>query len=163
MKSNLAKFLFLLLPLLGVGATTLYFLENKNVSKANPLLSQIDLEINEKTFKVEVATTLKEQEAGLSNRKHLEKDHGMLFVFDTPNIKTFWMKNTFIPLDILYFDEFGNLVKAYPNAPPCKKMLCPTYSSQKPIKYVVELNGGTISSWGEETIRNTKINIPAIE
>lgn len=94
-------------------------------------------------FSVELATTDAMRAHGLMDRTHLAPHHGMLFVFAHQVPQTFWMKDTLIPLDILYFDKNRKLVSMQLNVPPCKTSPCPTYPSNKPALYVLELAAGT--------------------
>ena len=73
----------------------------------------------------------------------MSTDHGMLFVFPQAQPLTFWMKDTLIPLDMLFFDEAHRLVTIRTDVPPCKADPCPTYASTAPARYVLELNAGT--------------------
>ncbi|HEX5354128.1 MAG TPA: DUF192 domain-containing protein [Rhodanobacteraceae bacterium] len=100
------------------------------------------------TFSVEVAATPAEQEQGLMNRPSMPADHGMLFVFSEAQPVTFWMKNTLIPLDMLFFDTSHQLVAVKANVPPCKADPCKEYPSGVPIRYVLELNAGTAAKLG---------------
>ncbi len=75
-------------------------------------------------------------------------DHGMLFVFPDSEIRTFWMKNTLIPLDMLFFDSNRRLVTLLHDVPPCKADPCPIYPSTAPARYVLELNAGTAAKLG---------------
>lgn len=93
-------------------------------------------------FSVELATTNAMRARGLMDRTQLAADHGMLFVFARQAPQTFWMKDTLIPLDILYFDKDRKLVSMQLNVPPCKADPCPIYPSNKPAKYVLELQAG---------------------
>ncbi|HET8555122.1 MAG TPA: DUF192 domain-containing protein [Rhodanobacteraceae bacterium] len=93
-------------------------------------------------FSVELATTSAMRARGLMDRTQLAADHGMLFVFAHQAPQTFWMKDTLIPLDILYFDKDRKLVSMQLNVPPCKADPCPIYPSNKPAKYVLELQAG---------------------
>lgn len=93
-------------------------------------------------FSVELATTNAMRARGLMDRTHLAADHGMLFVFARQQPQTFWMKDTLIPLDILYFDKDRKLVSMQLNVPPCKTDPCPIYPSNKPALYVLELQAG---------------------
>ena len=72
----------------------------------------------------------------------------MLFVFPDTDQRSFWMKNTLIPLDILYFDADRKLVSMQLDVPPCKMDPCATYPSNAPARYVLELPAGTVSRLG---------------
>ena len=95
-----------------------------------------------KCFDVELARTLQEQEAGLMFRKELKKSQGMLFVFQTEDFYSFWMKNTFIPLDIIWIDKAGTVVFISKDNKLCAENFCPTIRSDKKAMYVLELNSG---------------------
>lgn len=99
-------------------------------------------------FSVEVAATPAEQEQGLMNRTSMPADHGMLFVFPDAAPVTFWMKNTLIPLDMLFFNTAHRLVTMKTNVPPCKADPCREYPSGVPVRYVLELNAGTAAKLG---------------
>ena len=99
-------------------------------------------------FSVELAETSEKQALGLMFREELADDHGMLFIFSHENIRRFWMKNCRIPLDIFYFDADLKLVSVAENARPCKTRNCPTYPSEGPAKYVLELNAGKAAELG---------------
>jgi uncharacterized membrane protein (UPF0127 family) len=94
-------------------------------------------------FSIELATDDAGRERGLMFRTELAADHGMLFVFPYVAPQSFWMKNTLIPLDILYFDDARKLVSMQLNVPPCKADPCATYPSDAPVRYVLELAAGT--------------------
>ena len=72
-------------------------------------------------------------------REKLNENDGMLFVFDDESYLAFWMKNTLIPLDIIFIDENYGIVDIK-NAVPCKEDPCALYKSLKPAKYVLEVN-----------------------
>ena len=93
------------------------------------------------TFTIEVADSPGKQELGLMFRDSMPKDHGMLFIFPGESMRSFWMKNTRIPLDIIYFDAEFRLVSVS-SAKPCRTTRCPGYPSDGPAKYVLELNQG---------------------
>ena len=96
-------------------------------------------------FTVEVADDPGEQQLGLMYRDNMPDEHGMLFIFEHEIPRSFWMKNTRIALDILYFDSAQNLVSMHQNVQPCRTPQCPSYKSIKPARYVLELNGGIAS------------------
>jgi uncharacterized protein len=100
-------------------------------------------EVGGRRFSVEVADTEDLRERGLMFRRELTPDQGMLFIHDEASPIAYWMKNTYIPLDILYFDEQKKLVSAQLNVPPCgEQEQCPIYPSAGPAKYVLEINAG---------------------
>lgn len=88
---------------------------------------------------VEVADDNNERGKGLMFRKKLNENDGMLFVFDDESYLTFWMKNTLIPLDLIFIDGNYGIVDIK-NAVPCKEDPCVLYKSLKPAKYVLEVN-----------------------
>ncbi len=99
-------------------------------------------------FEVEVATTNQTRARGLMDRTELAADRGMLFVFARQMPQVFWMKNTLVALDILYFDKDRKLVSMQLDAPPCKADPCPTFPSYAPALYVLELPAGTAARIG---------------
>ncbi len=103
----------------------------------------ISVTLHGQRFSVELATHEAAREHGLMMRTSLAADHGMLFVFPDTAPRGFWMKNTLIPLDILYFDAQRKLVSAQLDVPPCKADPCPIYPSTGPARYVLELSAGT--------------------
>ncbi len=96
---------------------------------------------NDVMFKVELAKTASEQAKGLMYRAELPEENGMLFVFDKDTPRTFWMKNTLIPLDMIFIDSKLEVVEVKANVMPCKEDPCPQYKSV-PAMYVLEINGG---------------------
>lgn len=127
-------------------ATTLAF----SACAAAPIAPRTDASVtlHGHRFNVELATTPAEQEQGLMDRTTLAPDHGMLFVFPDAQPRTFWMKNTLIPLDILFFDAARRLVAIQADAQPCRTDPCPLYPSAVPARYVLELNAGTAARLG---------------
>ena len=101
-----------------------------------------------KRFSVELAATQSEQALGLMFRDSMPADHGMLFIFPAEGMRSFWMRNTRIPLDIFYFDEDLKLVSVSENARPCRTQRCRGYPSAGPAKYVLELNAGKAAELG---------------
>jgi len=85
---------------------------------------------------------------GLMFRDRLRPDSGMLFMFPEDGEYPFWMKNTHIPLDILYFDKEYKLVSMHERVPPCRTDPCPYYASSGPAQYVLELNSGRAGKLG---------------
>lgn len=108
------------------------------------------VELKGHRFNVELALTHEEQARGLMFRDSLPDDHGMLFVFPAEAPRSFWMRNTRIPLDILYFDDELKLVSQVHSARPCVVRACPGYPSEAPARYVLELNAGKARELGVE-------------
>ena len=101
-----------------------------------------------KTFAVELATTSEKQALGLMFRDSMPQDEGMLFIFPNEAPRSFWMKNTRIPLDIMYFDKNLKMVSVSADTPPCRVTRCPSYPSTGPAMYVLELNAGKAQELG---------------
>ena len=97
--------------------------------------------LNGKTFEVEIADTQLERAQGLMFRKELKENSGMLFTFPESDKHSFWMKNTFIPLDIIWIDENFKIVYIYENAQPCRD-ICDSITPSKDARYVLEINSG---------------------
>jgi uncharacterized protein len=89
----------------------------------------------------EIADDAAERTQGLMFRTDLPEGQGMLFVFDTVNVLSFWMRNTLIPLDILYFDDAGNFVSGTTMV-PCEADPCTVYPSGQPARYALEVPAG---------------------
>jgi uncharacterized protein len=101
------------------------------------------VELNGKRYTVELADTPELRERGLMFRRDMPADAGMLFIHDSEEPLAYWMKNTYIPLDILYFDSRLKLVSAQLGVPPCgDQPRCPAFASAGPAMYVLELNAG---------------------
>jgi uncharacterized membrane protein (UPF0127 family) len=90
-------------------------------------------------FQVEVANSDITRAKGLMGRTSLPKFSGMIFIYDNPQIVSFWMKNTLLPLDVLYFQSDGRLLDIHEDTVPGS--LEPLVSSG-PVQFVLEINGG---------------------
>lgn len=118
---------------------------------------------------IEMVDTDEGRIKGLMNRKELAYDGGMLFVFQNEDVLSFWMRNTLIPLDIIYMDKNGvvTAIHTMKTEPPqasnesdaayCARL--PLYSSIKPAKYALELNAGMAS----EIKVGDKIKLPSLK
>jgi len=96
---------------------------------------------NGASFEVELAKTPAEKTQGLMFRDSMPENHGMFFLFDEESPRTFWMKNTKIPLDMLFLDKDMVVVEVKADIQPCAEDPCPSYPS-KPAQYVLEINAG---------------------
>jgi len=127
---------------------------------SNPIMLNTDLPVKKfviassngsHKFQVEIASTDAQRKVGLMNRKSLDDDKGMLFIFQSSGVVNFWMKNTLIALDIVYIDSNGYIKHISKNAQPCTAANdhdCPLYNSEKDVQYVLELKGGITDKLG---------------
>ena len=97
---------------------------------------------NESCFDVEIADTPEERATGLMHREALDQDKGMLFIFEDSGVFPFWMKNTLIPLDIIWISQDNNVVYISKATRPCLANPCPPVNPGKVALYVLEVNGG---------------------
>lgn len=95
-------------------------------------------------FKIAIADNYKKREQGLMNIKKLPEDHAMLFIFDNPQIAGFWMKNTLIPLDIIFVDQSNKIVNIAKNNKPLSENLI---SSKYEIDKTIEVNAGIVDKY----------------
>ena len=120
---------------------------------------------NEKCFNIELAVTEQERTIGLMNRTFLDADKGMLFIFPSEGIYSFWMKDTLIPLDMIWINTDYEIVHIKENALPCnlftkklnqKNEECEIFTPNKEAKYVLEINSGLSKKYDIKV--NDKIN-----
>jgi len=100
-------------------------------------------------IQAEIADTPQKRATGLMYRDHLKKDHGMLFIFSEPQAWTFWMKNTKIPLDLIWMDGKKRVIYIERNVPICTRTddSCPQYRPNDDAVFVLEIAGGTVDGY----------------
>lgn len=116
----------------------------------HPLLAAelISVRVGTTAFQVEIARTTEQKMRGLMFRSALAAKHGMLFLQE-PSPAQFWMKNTYIALDLLFFDPEQRLTQIISNVPPCRTPQCPIYASNaNNISYILEINAGAAAQYG---------------
>ena len=96
-------------------------------------------------FQIELAESNKEIQIGMMWRKSMSKDMGMLFLMPEEKIQSFWMKNTYIPLDIIYINSERRVVSIIDNAKPMSENPLP---SMEPANHILEVSGGTCAKLG---------------
>lgn len=115
-------------------------------------LKEISVTINTQSggqvFSAEVAENEAQREKGLMFRNALAADHSMLFTFEKAEQLSFWMKNTLIPLDMLFIGPDHKIVRALKWVMPCQADPCPLFGPIQPAQYVLELNGGVAEKLG---------------
>lgn len=110
-------------------------------------LDQLEIKTDSGThrFVVELALTGEERAIGLMHREQMDEDAGMLFRFDTSRPVAMWMKNTLIPLDMIFIRADGTVANVHQNAVPHSEKII---ESGEPVLYVLELNGGIAEKVG---------------
>ncbi len=106
------------------------------------------VEVGGQRYSVEIADDDAERARGLMFRDELGAEAGMLFLFPREAPRAFWMRNTRIPLDIVYIDEERRIVAWSLDTPPCRTRRCPNYPSGVPARYVLEVNAGEMERLG---------------
>lgn len=125
--------------LLAVNLIFLFFLTTGCMSQ-----KQVVFHVQNGDYKIEVeiADTDAEIQKGFMFREKLELDKGMLFVFKEEALRAFWMKNTLIPLDMIFVSKDKKVTNIAENVQPCTEDPCGNYPSKEPAEYVIEINGG---------------------
>lgn len=100
-----------------------------------------------KKIDIEIADTQYERETGLMYRRSMEESHGMLFIYPEEALRSFYMKNTYIPLDIIYYSKDSAVVSFQENAKPLDMTSLPSF---KPAQFILELNAGKVKQWNIE-------------
>ena len=117
---------------------------------------------NGKIIRAEVAASGAERTRGLMDRPSLDAGQGMLFLFPEEAAHQFWMKNTLIPLDIIWLDRDKRVIYVSQNTPPCPVMMmnCPTYGPKLPTSYVLEIGAGLAAKHGIKERTTLAFTIP---
>ena len=111
-----------------------------------PIFSNIECKITLKNDKsklltLDIADNFEKRSQGLMNRKKLEPNSGMLFVWEDSKIRNFWMKNTYFNLDLFFINDEGTIVEIYKNAKAFDET---NIISKEKVKFVLEMNAGDI-------------------
>jgi hypothetical protein len=96
-------------------------------------------------YRVEIAATPEARELGFQNRTYLEPHRGMVFLFPHDQYVSFWMRDTLIPLDIIFVDVTGRVLRVVHSAAPRSDQ---THTSLSPVRFVIELAGGAARRTG---------------
>lgn len=100
--------------------------------------------INSTPITLAIANTPQLQAKGFMTVKNIPENQGMIFTYDEETIRSFWMKNTYVPLDIIFLNKDFQIINIHHQTPPCididpDQLNCPTYSSTEPSQYIIEL------------------------
>ena len=132
------KIIYILLVIFGIFLIGSGLKQSTNINKS---LDSNKVSINNQEIKVEIADDFYKIKQGLSYREKLDKDRGMLFVFNDKNERIFWMKDMNFPLDIVWIDD-NKIVGIEKNCLPGGSNPEKQYYSKIPVNYVLEVNGG---------------------
>lgn len=150
----------ILLVFVGLGAWGVTALSNKS-DEPEYLTCQVfykrdaQVKVNRTTLYAEVADSPEQLQKGLSSRDCIGENQAMLFVFDQPSQYSFWMKDMKFPIDIVWLDAGGKVVKVQPNVSP--DSYPNTFTNTEPALYVLELQAGRAESLGLEPGSNVEI------
>jgi uncharacterized membrane protein (UPF0127 family) len=100
------------------------------------------------TFSVEVASTKRQRNLGLMFRKNLAHNNGMLFIFEQEERQRVWMKDTLIPLDVVFISAQEKIVSIIKDLKPCMSHSCRIFISPEKAKYMLEIMAGTVQKKG---------------
>jgi uncharacterized membrane protein (UPF0127 family) len=114
------------------------------LSCSSGLEERIQVEIGGQSFRIEVARTLEQKRQGLMNRKSLGAREGMIFVYDTDQHLAFWMKNTSIPLTLVFLSKDGRIQQIEELEPFSLKSVV----SERAVRYALELSAGVLDELG---------------
>lgn len=137
--------------LIGAAYAALFVLSSSMAMAEQPMILEVDpaplvadTGTQKKSFEVEIADDENERARGLMFRENMSADRGMLFVYSSQQPVAFWMKNTILPLDLVFIDEKGKVVGVLPGEPYSEAPISPGVNSQ----FVLELNAGTAAKIG---------------
>ena len=142
MPKNYRFYIVLLIAIAGGAGLIFIFTMNNNKKVC----------IADKCFRVEIADTNQKRAEGLMYRENLEQGGGMLFIFEKEGFYSFWMKDTLIPLDIVWINKNKEVVHIEKNISPCAKEPCPKYKPSQKAMYVLEINPNSNIKTGETVI-----------
>jgi len=131
--------------------------------QANGHTSRAFVDFEGHRYFVDIADDDQSRARGLMFVDEMADNHGMFFIFPREAPRSFWMRNTRIPLDIIYLDRDLQVVSISEDTPPCRIRRCPSYPSDAPAQFVLELNAGQAAAIGlapGEQIQLGNIELP---
>ncbi len=154
MKLILLLFAVLLLIIVGIQFSQKYFTGNISIFSQGPTAT-----IKNQSFKLNYAKSEKEREIGLSQKKSMPENYGMLFTFDKADLYPFWMRDMEFPIDIIYINN-NKIVTIYSSAQPPKNTTdsLPIYKPDNAANMVLEINAGLSDKYGFQKGDEVKIS-----
>ena len=131
------------------------FISLSGASFAAAKFDRVSLIINGARYSIEIAKTWKQRSQGLMFRESLDIRQGMLFVYPQPGNHRIWMKNTLIPLSVIWLDDNETVIEVK-ILPPCKLDPCPSYGVSEPAKYIIELSSEVTGVKSGDIIKGIK-------
>lgn len=116
--------------------------------RAHPATRFIPLTLGGVEFTAEVADTAEKQALGLMFRRQISPRFAMIFPYPDEDIRTFWMKNCSVSLDLIFVNRYHQIIGITPRVPPCRTEPCPVYASPSPAMFVIEVAGGRAAELG---------------
>ena len=111
-------------------------------------------------FTAEIADTPERWARGYMFRREIGDSEAMVFVFPEAGFHPFWMKNTLVPLDMIWMDDAFTVVHLQDAAPPCRRDPCPSYGPPRKVRYVLEVRGGIAAREGLKIGERLRISFP---
>jgi hypothetical protein len=115
---------------------------------------------DDRLFVAEIADTPARIERGYMFRREVGEDEGMIFVFPGPGFHSFWMKNTLVPLDMIWMDDAFAVIHVEHAVPPCQADPCPAYGPPRKSRYVLEVRAGAARAAGLKIGDRLRIAFP---
>lgn len=139
------KILNIVGPIASLALVTLPFVFYYLARKPHYLPVGATFRSNQQIVQLEVATKAEDYLHGLKFRHSMPENTGMLFILKNKENIKLWMKDTYIPLDMIFLSD-GVIKTIVEAAPPCKTQVCPKYDSVYPVNYIIELPAGSVKS-----------------
>ncbi|OGC45243.1 hypothetical protein A2V49_01425 [candidate division WWE3 bacterium RBG_19FT_COMBO_34_6] len=147
-KKNL---LLILIPIACFVVSIIFYLHNNNYAHVI---------INDYSFELKIANSLSKQTKGLMYVNNLAEKNGVIFIFDNNQNNKLWMKNTIIPLDMIWVNDRDEIIYIQKNAQPCAQKICRSYGSNDLSKYIIEINAGLCDKYDINIGDKVAINFP---
>ena len=141
---RLISFVIVLVSLFILEGLSIGYYENSNLKYQGNIV----VKIKEKPFLMEIAKTSEERKLGLMYKESLDSNKGMIFIYNKEKKHPFWMKNTMMPLDIIWLNKSKKVVYISKNTPPCKQNDCLRIKPNRRSIYVLEINANLSDKLG---------------